>query len=760
MKFIKAADAVKQLKTRKFGKLKYEAFDENRILVNWTRATLQETIDEKDQTTSKDGKPAKKNGDKKDPGQQVKKNDETDDKEAFEAFRAAVRRLDQPAGGREARNPTMRLYYLDAAKVAAALTDTVSDLTVKAVGDNQIVISGAKTLDEGDVEELKRRIALLDVPQPKVSMQVWGFQMSHEDPERVDKWFKKIKKVSNELNDGIQAAFQAGWSHIGDLVARQQLSEQGKDNSFPLETPLYRYVIRHFGDPDKAPQSQYGLGYGLYANAQPSLGKMLLVLSAAKDPKKEAEEVVRLMRESARKQCICEKNQGEKGASEKAESNQDKKNTEAFENFARALDKTFREYKVPESIAPSKKIRTGLPQAAIADFLFHHKWSVQYPHKFSPFLFSRSADELNAVLSPLIDAFNRDAEFCIQNALDAEGRKLPKGPKRNPWLAVFFNKKVRAGLAQSGMTRVATLSGSQAEVDGTSVSYFDTTSQAPTLSELIENKDAQVKALSGHLKGNPAQALGLLASLAIPTPTTVEIKRGMGIRLTPRTLPTGSGAEIDVAIGIGEGDAAPTQIGEGNNPHALDRVANHSVTTKVRVEAMKLFEVSTFMTTVHHPQPDGIVPVVGHAWNSLFGAVPGAGRLFKWRRRPAPMHHRSTALINAIVVPTPMDLVAGTRFKYDQEPNPDPWKQESKNKRERTVKRLTPPPHAFEFHQDFHECLIKSVKTGIDTECENIEFEIPVKVALSASGAVASAAAPTNPAQQTAAVRPPAVASQ
>src|SRR5580658_10149996 len=50
----------------------------------------------------------------------------------------------------------------------------------------------------------------------------------------------------------------------------------------------------------------------------------------------------------------------------------------------------------------------GVVRAAIADFLFHYKLSQQYPHEFTPYYLSQSAQATNAALDPFIDAFERD----------------------------------------------------------------------------------------------------------------------------------------------------------------------------------------------------------------------------------------------------------------------------------------------------------------------------------------------------------------
>jgi hypothetical protein len=86
----------------------------------------------------------------------------------------------------------------------------------------------------------------------------------------------------------------------------------------------------------------------------------------------------------------------------------------------------------------------------------------------------------------------------------------------------------------------------------------------------------------------------------------------------------------------------------------------------VRVDSLKLFEVSTFSFDLMHPQPDGVVPVIGTVWQGVFGAVPGVGRLFTWHRPPEISANRSLIIVSALIVPTSMDLALGIRVESDR----------------------------------------------------------------------------------------------
>jgi len=61
----------------------------------------------------------------------------------------------------------------------------------------------------------------------------------------------------------------------------------------------------------------------------------------------------------------------------------------------------------------------GQFRAAVANYLFHNKMMAEYPNDFEAFLFPQSAASLDAVLTPIVDAFNQDLE-ALQQHLQTE----------------------------------------------------------------------------------------------------------------------------------------------------------------------------------------------------------------------------------------------------------------------------------------------------------------------------------------------------
>jgi hypothetical protein len=212
----------------------------------------------------------------------------------------------------------------------------------------------------------------------------------------------------------------------------------------------------------------------------------------------------------------------------------------------------------------------------------------------------------------------------------------------------------------------------------------------------------------------------------------------MKVVITPTTLATAASAELDVQFDVGEDgtaasdDTAPSVVGSSspNTTDTVDRVARHSVKTKVRVESAKLFEISSFSFNVQHPTPDGEVPVIGQLWDGVFGAVPVVGRLFKWHRPPDVSAHRSLAIVSALIVPTAMDLALGIRVESDRrlEKGPDGHLQThalSSMEGDPLLRQVRP------FHKKKMECLLSPpawvhfLKEGCTCEGLTLECAVP-----------------------------------
>ena len=105
-----------------------------------------------------------------------------------------------------------------------------------------------------------------------------------------------------------------------------------------------------------------------------------------------------------------------------------------------------------------------------------------------------------------------------------------------------------------------------------------------------------------------------------------------------------------------ESAGGPAYTGPGANDPAFNtsRVANYDTSTRVRVDSIKLFEVSSFSAIVERSRSRFplLPPFVEIPYIGTFAGIPlGSAKEF----------HSSTAIVSAYVVPTAADIAYGLR---------------------------------------------------------------------------------------------------
>jgi len=322
----------------------------------------------------------------------------------------------------------------------------------------------------------------------------------------------------------------------------------------------------------------------------------------------------------------------------------------------------------PPTDATPPPYGVGLLRAAIADFLFNYKMSQQYPHEFAAYDLTQSADALNNALSPLIDAFNRDLKtYQTFVRADMQYRVEQLNARTDGRCCVkrlfgldkpfFFN---------DGLVTVRTISGQPTSVNGTSQSFLNA-STAPQASAILNSVAGANAVPAGTTTTTPAipvvssPALGAVAAgLANYQTSYAQIGRSLAFSATPRSLNTASSAEIAVTLFADESAGGPLYTGPGQTDPTVNtsRVANHDTTSRVRVDSIKLFEVSSFSAIVERSRSRFplLPPLVEIPYIGTFAGVPLG---------PAKEFHSSIAIISAYVVPTAADMAYGMRFVSD-----------------------------------------------------------------------------------------------
>jgi hypothetical protein len=545
--------------------------------------------------------------------------------------------------------PLLSLSSASSSAGAAAPSDVPDDLLV--VIPKTVPPTDSKGVSKS-IGELKRVVALLDLPRPQVTLQAWAIKVSSKDPNEIDDAVKRLQQQIDDRNLRIQRALKFGWFK---LMAGAQAP------GF-LDRDFRAYISKPFVIDDARKPEQYSLGFvHAFAPDQPSIATMLLCLAASNDPRKWIDAVVDDMDQQTKIPDAL----GKDGQASGTESPTFKNFRAYLHALADPLDASsttaITSNAAGLSWAGAKGQQWAL-RAAFADFLFQYKWATQYPHEFVGYDLQNSATVLDSLFAPVVDALNRDIADYVKGITDSSKEVLAR-------------RGAKTQLASRGILTVSSISGQQAIVEGKTSSYFDIT-KPPTLAEMVQGMNESQSLLSTlipQLTGNPAKVAAALAAISSQEKTFVQLDKGMKLVITPVTLATAASAELNIDFGGGGGDngqpadAAPPFKGAKTSPvYTVDSINQHSVQTKVRVDSLKLFEVSTFSYDLMHPQPDGVVPVVGQVWQGVFGAVPYVGRLFTWHKSPELSAHRSVIIVSALIVPTSMDLALGIRVESDR----------------------------------------------------------------------------------------------
>ncbi len=693
----------------------------------------------------------------------------------------------------------IRLYHLrEAPAIVKAFQPLAEDgVLLRAIGDDLIVLDGphAPSSDpkqlRTNLKDLRTKIEMLDLPRPQITLRFFLTQMnekssSPEDGGALGQGQEVLRGEVAELNTRMQSALRQGVDYLEGLVADSEQRRNEPDaggggaldpgslcrGAKDAERDAQRCRIHLFRDYLSKPVSAamgpggpgYALGYrDVFSGFPPSLSRLFVLLAATDESASNSmgliAGLIRCMEDRTGKACNlppsppkCKETVESKRAAEPeeaAESEETDCTPEVFQRFAKLLGVLLDD--------------EGDLRAAIADHLFHYKWSIQYPRDVISYDLRRSADHLDSLFGAAVEAFTADLEVyvarrlrlppwellgdwdgkpcpqeCAQSAAkeqDAECRKreAERREKLRP-----MRRKLEKGLdyTSAGLVGVSTLSAESAKVEGQVQQYFGF--QTPM--SLGDALDAANEALNDDggllaaIENDPRVAaakvgLAILERAADPDTRTIAIGAGTTVDVTPHALSAASSAELRVVLTTGEREP-PTHV-EENAPEPIDRIQRHSVEDTVRVESLKLFELSSFAyeqrlagpgcplpglwtAVLSRPVRRCPFPLVGHVFELLVGWAPGGWGdtlMTPLSLAVGPKHKRSmsSAVIGALVVPTAADVALGIRFAFDRPPRED-TDASGDDTRFGTLKELAralgKPPRGI------HKCVLSAIREG------------------------------------------------
>jgi hypothetical protein len=306
----------------------------------------------------------------------------------------------------------------------------------------------------------------------------------------------------------------------------------------------------------------------------------------------------------------------------------------------------------------------GVARAALADFLFNYKISQEFPHEFTPYDLTASAQALDSALAPYIHAFNEDLQ-AYQTFMRAEFVVGVNTLKLTRDKNTFLN---------DGLITVQTTSGDVASVSTATQSYLNV-SKAPSISQLLSSVTGVNPSGTNSITGAPNQLTGLLSNLsfnqaqvlvgalAAYQSTSLNVGRQLNLVVKPRSLLGAEAAEMDVQLNADQ-SAAPTYWNPGLTGGAgsaadVSDVSQHDVTTHVRIDSIRLFDISSLTATVSKGRDK--FPLL-----PPFVEIPYIGTLAGIPLPAAREYHSSSAVLSAVIVPTATDIAYSLRFTTDR----------------------------------------------------------------------------------------------
>lgn len=559
------------------------------------------------------------------------------------------------------------------------------------------------------LEQARRMIAEIDQPRPQITVNAWSLQMSSEDQKKMHWLVPEARRFAAGYNDALERSVTQGWAYLNAQVAKNPpeylnaefasylcavatlTPDSSKLGAFTLQTDPGSRCL-------KDPSLSYSLGYtDIFDRESPNLVQMMLLVMATKDPSGEVGNTLDHMENLTNGECPSQGTQdyvvggsycskpfprisscqerdrwlydkqvkgGEVRLDQVTSADDGKapiwkiwegQQPPMYGAFECTRDRLHDLLAPPEdtTAAPPKPYNPepnagylGLFRAAVADFLFQNKMRAEYPDDFEPYLYPASAAKLDSALTPITEAFNEDMQ-ALQQYLQ---NQLTNGIPNDKHLAYTSN----------GLISVSVISGNQASVATQSLNYFP---QNPTMK--LENFAAQLVAGAGTgaTKTTPPLLGGTLSTIipaiaafnaAEPAQVTAKVGSGLSMTVTPYALSSDSGAELNVNVTYNENAASMISANTTQSQATDDlnsRVSEHEVSTLVRMDALKFFELSTMQSVIARQKaPYKIAdPVIE------LPRLDGLGVFPNWRRKPDVIYNQSVIFLQASILPTAAD---------------------------------------------------------------------------------------------------------
>ncbi|HYX17197.1 MAG TPA: hypothetical protein VE944_23165 [Nostoc sp.] len=524
------------------------------------------------------------------------------------------------ADNREAKG-TQRIklnYFRNVEALKTILNDVKKDekwnLTINQSTNDEIILYGTSA----ERRSAYRVIAAIDLPRPGIVMQMWGIQISSNNPQNLAKAMVKVRHEINQTQQLVRETYT-------------EIEQYAKDIDEKDFDPEFKKLL-----------DELGYKSALSSNRPLSLLDMVLRMVAAETPNTHATQNI------ANK--LTDFIEGDERYKYYVDTLR-KEGGQPLERFfsIRGLKPKCRGYML------QKCWGTGLEddyakvsRAVTLEFGLHYGYFISKPDSFSPYYLQQSADVFNNRLQNTFDALNQDIEdFFV----------MPTLLKIQEIVSEFKDVEY----AQVGRTSLASLSGIATTVNSTSVSAFDVTPPLK-LSDLLTKADGLNDEVGNYVPRPVVGSLplerviSLVAAFQEQDAKFRELNTGVSLKVTPNVLQNMNSAELKIDLTIADPVDRGEKTGQIGSQDPLSRISQQVVNTTVYTKAVDFFALSTFSNQSTLNGGRGYVPIIGTVWRGIFGEVPILGDLFSWKKGPKKVLHESLLLTNSFITPTAMAM--------------------------------------------------------------------------------------------------------
>jgi hypothetical protein len=269
---------------------------------------------------------------------------------------------------------------------------------------------------------------------------------------------------------------------------------------------------------------------------------------------------------------------------------------------------------------------------------------------------SESAAKLDSILSPIVDAINLDVEdYFIKPTLQR--------------IKEIVGRDRSVEYAEVGKISLSGLNGMKSQVMSTNTNSLD----EPTplrLDKLIQDANEINNSTKNLLPGlskiplptglnalDPASAVSILAALSKEDQRWRTMSNGIDFSITPTVLRDRTSAILDIDFKKAKPEKESVSTSEKNPLRAPSQTSVTQLTTKVRVNVMDLFALSSLNNQTTITGRRWNVPIVGPIWEGIFGDIPVVGNLLSPRRPPVNIQHQTIMITNTLIVPSAQGLL-------------------------------------------------------------------------------------------------------